>query len=103
MRAAIDFAVPFDAVADDFAAAMSATRRERVNGTFETIEHMHPALRLHLEALVIIISADFTFRHCSVCLSVNISYPAVAAALSIFIPKREGRPRFRERPPFRWR
>ncbi len=50
-------------MADDSAATVSATRREGVNRAFETIEHMRAALRLYLETLVIIISADFTFRH----------------------------------------
>ena len=63
VRAAVNLAISFDPMADDSATAVSATRREGVNRAFETIEHMRLALGLYLETLVIIISADFTFRH----------------------------------------
>jgi len=63
VRAAVDLAISFNPVADDSAATVSATWREGMDRALETVEHMHLALRLYLEALVIGISADFTFCH----------------------------------------
>ena len=63
MCAAINFAVSLRAVADHFATAMGAARGERVNRAFEAVEDMALSLRRHFEALVVIIPADFTFRH----------------------------------------
>jgi hypothetical protein len=40
MRAAIKDSAGFDAMADDFAAAMIADRRQRVDGAFKAIEEM---------------------------------------------------------------
>ena len=48
---------------DNFAAAMVAARSDRVNRTFKTIEHMSAAALPHLEALVVLVSANLTFSH----------------------------------------
>src|SRR5215212_7050777 len=63
MGAAVNPAVPFNAVTDHFAAALRATRCERVNRAFEAVKDMGLALSLYFEALVVIVPADFTFRH----------------------------------------
>jgi hypothetical protein len=56
-------AIGFDAVADHSAAAMRASRGQRVNGAFETVEEMPLALHRDFEAFIVIVSADFTLRH----------------------------------------
>lgn len=61
--AAKDLPFFFDAVADDTAAAMRAARSQRVNRTLEAIENMCSALHPHLEAFVVIVSAEFTLGH----------------------------------------
>ena len=61
--AAIESTSRFDAVTDNFAAAMGAARSERVNRTFKTVEHMRAAAHPHLEALVVLVSAHFTLPH----------------------------------------
>lgn len=61
--AAIESASRFNAVTDDLASAMGASRSERVNCTFKTVEHMRAAAHPHLEALVVLVSAYFTLSH----------------------------------------
>ena len=58
VRAAINRALGLDTVAQRAAIAMRATRRQRMNGAFKTVEC--PALALHgnLEGLVVIVTAD---------------------------------------------
>lgn len=50
-------------VPDDADTAMSAGRRERMNGALETIEGVRPAVHCDLEGLVIVIAAGFTGSH----------------------------------------
>src|SRR5947207_8322799 len=61
--AAIESTSRFDAVTDNFAAAMGAARGERVNRAFKTVEHMRAAAHPHLEAFVVLVSAHFTLSH----------------------------------------
>jgi hypothetical protein len=63
MGAAIDFGALLDAVAHNSAIAMRADRRHSVNGTFEAIEGLRPALLRDLERLVVIVAACVTLRH----------------------------------------
>jgi hypothetical protein len=64
MGATEDPAIRLYAVADDPALAMSACWRESVDGALEAIENVCPAFGSHLERLVIVVSANFTDRHC---------------------------------------
>jgi hypothetical protein len=50
-------------VPDDADTAMSAGRRERMNGALETIEGVRPAVHRDLKRLVIVIAAGFTGSH----------------------------------------
>ena len=61
--AAIESTSCFDAVTDNFAAAMGAARSERVNRTFKTVEYMRTAAHPHFEGLIILVSAHFTLSH----------------------------------------
>jgi hypothetical protein len=50
-------------VADDRAATMGAGRRQGVDCTLETVEHMRSASHDDLERLVILITTDFALCH----------------------------------------
>jgi hypothetical protein len=63
MRAAEDFAVAFDAMSDDPAAAVVALGRQGVNRTFEAVKRMRFTRHHHFEAFVVVISTNFTLCH----------------------------------------
>jgi len=50
-------------VADDFAPAMIAFRRDYVDRTLEAVEDVRFALEPDLERLVVVVSAMFTLSH----------------------------------------
>ena len=59
-----ELAVILDAVADDLAAAMTADRRECMNGAFEAIEGpAMPGGRRYGERLVVIVTANIAAGH----------------------------------------
>ncbi len=66
MRATEDLPFSFHAMSDHLAAAVRTGGGKRVNRALEAVEDMTLPLGRHFEALVVIISADFTFRHCLV-------------------------------------
>jgi hypothetical protein len=59
-----DAAVRLDAMPDHPASAMSAYWRESLDGAFEAVKDVCHSLGSHLERLVIVVSANFTDRHC---------------------------------------
>src|SRR5262249_5435421 len=63
MATTIIAAAGFDAVADNFAAAMLAFRSQGVNGAFEAIEIVRNTCDDNLDRFVIFISANFTWAH----------------------------------------
>ncbi len=62
-RTTIESAFAFYAVSDDSAAAMGALRSEGVNGALERVKSMCFSGHRHGERLVVIVAADFAFRH----------------------------------------
>ena len=58
-----DLSVGFDAVAHDTAIAMRANRCERMDCALEAIKDVAVSLHDNLKRLVIIVLADFAFRH----------------------------------------
>ena len=58
-----DFTVRFHTVADDTALAVRANRRQRVDGALEAVESVALSAHDHFKRLVIIIFANFAFRH----------------------------------------
>ena len=58
-----DFPVRLDAVADDTAITVRANRRQRVNCALEAIEGVALSAHDDFKRLVIIVLADFAFRH----------------------------------------
>jgi hypothetical protein len=58
-----DFFVRFDAVADDTAVTVRANRRKRVDRTLEAIEGVTLSAHDDFKRLVIIILANFAYRH----------------------------------------
>src|SRR4051812_9420816 len=50
-------------MADDFAAAVIANRRDRVNRAFETVEHVRLAVPDNFEGLVVVVSANLARCH----------------------------------------
>jgi hypothetical protein len=58
-----DFSIRFDAVADDTAIAVRANRRQRVDCALEAVESVTLSAHDHFKRLVIIVLADFAFRH----------------------------------------
>src|SRR6185436_13248252 len=62
MRATEERTARFDAVADDFAAAMTALRRQRMNGAFKTIEVVRNAVHHNFDRFVIFVAARFAGR-----------------------------------------
>src|SRR6185312_13456053 len=69
IRAAEEIALGFNAVADDFAAAMRAFRRQRVNRAFKTVEIVRSAVPDDFQRLVVIVSTNFTAHMHHSCLS----------------------------------
>jgi hypothetical protein len=64
VRAAIEFALRFHAVADDLAVAMLADRRERMDCAFEAVECVGwPLGEDNLEGLIVLVPADFAPWH----------------------------------------
>ena len=64
VRATIECASRLDAVPDDLAMAMGACRSKCMDGALEAVERARRTLRTdHLKRLVVIVSADVTFRH----------------------------------------
>ena len=58
-----DLSVRFDAVADDTAIAVRANRRQRVDCALEAIKDVALSAHDHFKRLVIIVLANFAFRH----------------------------------------
>jgi hypothetical protein len=58
-----EIAAGLDAVADNTAMAMQATRRQFVDGAFKRIKVMGDAVDNYLHELVVLIAADFTSIH----------------------------------------
>jgi hypothetical protein len=56
-------AARFHTVSDDLAATMLALRSEHLNRTFKTIEHVSLAPSSDLEGFVVVVTAQFAFRH----------------------------------------
>src|SRR3954470_4249696 len=63
MCAAKQLATGFGAVADDFAAAVLALRRERMNGALKAVKVMGDAVHDHLDRFVILVSTNLTTPH----------------------------------------
>jgi len=55
----------FHAMPNDLTSTMCTFGGERMDGAFETIEHMPLSAKHHLKRLVIFISTDFALSHCS--------------------------------------
>jgi hypothetical protein len=49
------------AMADDLASAICTSRRERLNGTLETVEGVRRPIHSHLETVFILIPAHLAF------------------------------------------
>lgn len=62
MRATEEGPARFKSMPDDAAAAMSALRRQFMDGAFEAIEIMGDAVDHHFQRLVVFIAAAFTRR-----------------------------------------
>jgi hypothetical protein len=63
MGAAEDFPAGFNAVSDNFAAAVLALRRHHRDRALEAVERMHPAVLRQLEGFIVVVAAEFTFSH----------------------------------------
>jgi hypothetical protein len=69
MRATIDRPAGFDAVPNHEALTMNASRRHRLNRTFEAIKCQDLARLRDTEGLVVVVSADIANRHLTLPLS----------------------------------
>src|SRR6476659_5690434 len=63
VRTTVERATRFHTVPDDFATTMGARRCEGMDGALEAVERARALRGDHLERLVVIVSADITFRH----------------------------------------
>src|SRR4030095_13651877 len=63
MAATIKMTIRFNTVADDFATAMFALGRERMNGAFERVEDVRAASDSHFHGFVVVVSANFATWH----------------------------------------
>jgi hypothetical protein len=61
MSGAIEQTFGFHTMTDDLAATMHAVRRQRVNGTFKTIEDVRFTIYPDLKTFVVFIPTDLTF------------------------------------------
>ena len=64
MLAAVDGGPLFDAMANDAASAMSAPRRKLLDGAFEAVEGVAPAIDRHFEAAMIAVATDVAWVCC---------------------------------------
>jgi len=53
--------VDFHTVTDDLTSAVRAFRRQRMDGTFETVEYVRFVVHAHLKTFVIFVPADLAF------------------------------------------
>jgi len=60
MGTAEENAFDFHAVTNDLASAVSTLGRQRVDGTFETVEHMRVTSQAHFKTFIVFVSAHFT-------------------------------------------
>jgi hypothetical protein len=60
--AAEKFTTGFNAMTDDFATAMFALWRQRVNGAFKAVEIMRNTVGHNFQGLVVIVPADFALH-----------------------------------------
>jgi hypothetical protein len=81
MNAAEDAVASLHAVPDHSAAAVGARRGQRVDGALEAIEDMCRALDSYLERFVVVVSANFTDRHCVPSPFVGVTAPGLWACL----------------------
>jgi hypothetical protein len=66
MRTAVELSITdFHAMPNDLTSTMCTFGGERMDGAFETIEHMPLSAKHHLKRLVIFVSTDFALSHCS--------------------------------------
>jgi len=63
VRTTVVRATRFDSVPDDLATTMGAHRCECMDGALEAVERARALRGDHLKRLVVIVSADITFRH----------------------------------------
>ena len=63
VRATEECSIGIDAVADDLAATMAANRRELLDRAFEAVKGVARSRGHDLEGEVVVVTADFTFRH----------------------------------------
>lgn len=63
VNAAKDLAFFLDAMTNDPAATMRTSRRERVDGAFETVKSVTLSADDDFETLIVIVAADFAFSH----------------------------------------
>jgi hypothetical protein len=63
VSAAVEGTVRFNTVPDDLAVAVCACRRQGVNRALETIEGSGVPVPDDLKRLVVVVAADFAFRH----------------------------------------
>ena len=63
MDTAKDFIVRFHPVTDDTAVTMRTNRRKRVDGALETVKGVSLSAHDYFERFVIIVFANFTYRH----------------------------------------
>src|ERR687888_1961012 len=76
--AAVDAVPRFDAVADHLAPAVRANGRERVDRALEAVEDVRRSVLVHLECLVVVVSANLAGCHLSHLL--RLAYPNAACA-----------------------
>jgi hypothetical protein len=63
VRTTVERATRFHTVPDDLATTVGARRCKCMDGALETVERVRALRSDHLERLVVIVSADITFRH----------------------------------------
>ena len=63
VRTAEESAAALDAVTDHLASAVLAHGRQLMNRAFKAVEDVPVTSRDHLKAEMVIVAADFTFRH----------------------------------------
>ncbi len=65
MRAAKDLPLLFDPVSNDFTPTARTSRRHCVDSAFKAVKDMGFTLQGNLKAFVVLVTADFAFRHSS--------------------------------------
>jgi len=85
MGATIQRPLGLDPMADDLASAMRAGRGQGMDGAFKAVEDMRFAGHLDFEGFIVVVPADFAFRHGRFSFR-RLQFTQLTAAFALYTP-----------------